>query len=80
MILGEGTVVIAPPGGAMRPYQNTLRRLADEFGDARVIYGGHGERVDDAQGKIAEYIAAGSEPMATATSMRVILPSATLRR
>jgi len=57
VILGEGTVVIAPPGGAMRPYQNTLRRLAGEFGEARVIYGGHGERVDDAQGKIAEYIA-----------------------
>ena len=36
VILGEGTVVIAPPGGAMRPYQRTLRRLADEFGDARV--------------------------------------------
>lgn len=57
VILGEGTVVIAPPGGAMRPYQRTLQRLADEFGDARVIYGGHGERVDDAQAKIAEYIA-----------------------
>jgi glyoxylase-like metal-dependent hydrolase (beta-lactamase superfamily II) len=56
VILGEGTVVIAPPGGAMRPYQNTLARLAREFGDARVIYGGHGERVDDAQAKIAEYI------------------------
>ena len=57
VILGEGTVVIAPPGGAMRPYQNTLRRLADEFAEARIIYGGHGERVDDAQAKIAEYIA-----------------------
>jgi glyoxylase-like metal-dependent hydrolase (beta-lactamase superfamily II) len=57
VILGEGTVVIAPPGGAMRPYQRTLHRLADEFADARVIYGGHGERVDDAQAKIAEYIA-----------------------
>jgi glyoxylase-like metal-dependent hydrolase (beta-lactamase superfamily II) len=57
VILGEGTVVIAPPGGAMRPYQHTLQRLADEFGDARIIYGGHGERVDDAQAKIAEYIA-----------------------
>jgi glyoxylase-like metal-dependent hydrolase (beta-lactamase superfamily II) len=57
VILGEGTVVIAPPGGAMRPYQHTLRRLAGEFSEARVIYGGHGERVDDAQAKIAEYIA-----------------------
>lgn len=57
VILGEGTVVIAPPGGAMRPYQHTLQRLAHEFPQARIIYGGHGERVDDAQAKIAEYIA-----------------------
>jgi glyoxylase-like metal-dependent hydrolase (beta-lactamase superfamily II) len=57
VILGEGTVVIAPPGGAMRPYQQTLQRLATEFSQARTIYGGHGERVDDAQAKIAEYIA-----------------------
>lgn len=56
VILGEGTVVIAPPGGAMRPYQATLRRLANEFADARVIYGGHGPMVDDARAKIAEYI------------------------
>jgi glyoxylase-like metal-dependent hydrolase (beta-lactamase superfamily II) len=56
-ILGEGTTVIAPPGGAMRPYQRTLQRLADEFGQARVIYGGHGPIVHDAQAKIAEYIA-----------------------
>ncbi|MBV8067206.1 MAG: MBL fold metallo-hydrolase [Candidatus Eremiobacteraeota bacterium] len=55
-ILGEGTTVIAPPGGAMRPYQHTLQRLADEFPDARVIYGGHGPVVTDAQAKIAEYI------------------------
>ena len=57
VILGKGTVVIAPPGGAMRPYQRTLTRLAAEFADARLVYGGHGPRVDDAQTKIAEYIA-----------------------
>ncbi len=56
VIVGEGTVVIAPPGGAMRPYQRTLQRLADEYGDAQRIYGGHGPIVDDAQSKIAEYI------------------------
>lgn len=55
-ILGEGTSVIAPPGGAMRPYQRTLQRLAEEFGDARTIYGGHGPTVADAHAKIAEYI------------------------
>lgn len=57
VILGEGSVVIAPPGGAMRPYQRTLQRLADEFGEAGFIYGGHGPVVTDAQAKIAEYIA-----------------------
>ncbi|MBV8155079.1 MAG: MBL fold metallo-hydrolase [Candidatus Eremiobacteraeota bacterium] len=56
VILGEGTVVIAPPGGAMRPYQHTLQRLEDEFGEARTIYGGHGPVVEDAQAKIREYI------------------------
>jgi glyoxylase-like metal-dependent hydrolase (beta-lactamase superfamily II) len=56
-ILGEGTTVIAPPGGAMRPYQRTLQRLADEFGSARTIYGGHGPVVTGARAKIAEYIA-----------------------
>jgi len=56
VILGEGTVVIAPPHGAMRPYQRTLERLAREFPDARTIYGGHGPAVADARAKIAEYI------------------------
>lgn len=57
VILGEGTVVIAPPGGAMRPYQRTLERLAREFPQARTIRGGHGPLVLDAQAKIAEYVA-----------------------
>lgn len=57
VILGEGTAVIAPPGGAMRPYQRTLQRLADEFGGARAIYPGHGPVVSDARAKIVEYIA-----------------------
>ncbi len=56
-ILGEGTTVIAPPGGAMRPYQRTLQRLAEEFDEALTIYGGHGPVVGDARAKIAEYIA-----------------------
>lgn len=56
-ILGEGTTVIAPPGGAMRPYQHTLQRLANEFAEARTIYGGHGPVVADPQTKIADYIA-----------------------
>lgn len=57
VIVGEGTVVIAPPGGAMRPYQRTLERLAREFAQTRTIRGGHGPIVLDAQAKIAQYIA-----------------------
>lgn len=57
VILGEGTVVIAPPNGAMRPYQRTLERFLEEFPDVERIYGGHGPPVDDARGKIIEYIA-----------------------
>ncbi|MBV8489986.1 MAG: MBL fold metallo-hydrolase [Candidatus Eremiobacteraeota bacterium] len=57
VILGEGTVVIAPPNGAMRPYQHTLQRLAGEFEEAQIIHGGHGPIVLDARAKIAEYIA-----------------------
>ncbi|HEX3456824.1 MAG TPA: MBL fold metallo-hydrolase [Candidatus Baltobacteraceae bacterium] len=56
-ILGEGTTVIAPPGGALRPYQRTLQRLAGEFPAAVLIYPGHGPVVTDPAAKIAEYIA-----------------------
>jgi glyoxylase-like metal-dependent hydrolase (beta-lactamase superfamily II) len=56
VVLGEGTSVIAPPGGEMRAYQRTLRRLADEFAGARVIYGGHGPVVREPRAKLAEYI------------------------
>jgi len=56
VILGEGTVVIAPPGGAMRPYQATLKRLATECLQSRRIYGGHGPTVDDPAAKLQEYI------------------------
>ena len=56
-ILGEGTTVVAPPGGAMRPYMHTLERLAREFAGARTIYGGHGPIVNDPPAKIAQYIA-----------------------
>ncbi|MBV8424333.1 MAG: MBL fold metallo-hydrolase [Candidatus Eremiobacteraeota bacterium] len=56
VVLGQGTTVVAPPGGAMRPYQNTLARLLREHGDARAIYGGHGEAVPDVRAKLVEYI------------------------
>jgi glyoxylase-like metal-dependent hydrolase (beta-lactamase superfamily II) len=57
VVLGEGYVVIAPPNGAMRPYQHTLERLLSEFPEAKVIYGGHGEPVGDPQSKLRDYIA-----------------------
>ncbi|GAC1652101.1 MAG: MBL fold metallo-hydrolase [Vulcanimicrobiaceae bacterium] len=56
VVLGEGTVVIAPPGGGMRPYQATLNRLAALFPQAQRIYGGHGEPVEDPAAKLREYI------------------------
>jgi glyoxylase-like metal-dependent hydrolase (beta-lactamase superfamily II) len=56
VVLGEGTVLIAPPGGAMRPYQRTLQRLLDEFPAALAIYGGHGPIVRDPRTKLHEYL------------------------
>jgi glyoxylase-like metal-dependent hydrolase (beta-lactamase superfamily II) len=57
VIIGTGTVVIAPPNGDMRAYQRTLHRLRDDFGDASMIYGGHGPEISDARAKIDDYIA-----------------------
>jgi glyoxylase-like metal-dependent hydrolase (beta-lactamase superfamily II) len=57
VVVGQGTVVIAPPGGDMRAYQATLERLRTNYAGARLILGGHGERIDDPRGKLDEYIA-----------------------
>jgi glyoxylase-like metal-dependent hydrolase (beta-lactamase superfamily II) len=57
VIIGTGTVVIAPPGGDMRIYQETLERLLRDYGHADAIYGGHGPIVRQARRKIEEYIA-----------------------
>jgi glyoxylase-like metal-dependent hydrolase (beta-lactamase superfamily II) len=57
VVVGQGTVVIAPPNGAMRTYQATLRRLREEYGDAAAIYGGHGPEVRNVRAKLDEYIA-----------------------
>ena len=57
VVIGRGTVVVAPPSGDMRAYQATLARLVREHGDSRVIYGGHGEAIADARAKLEEYIA-----------------------
>jgi glyoxylase-like metal-dependent hydrolase (beta-lactamase superfamily II) len=57
VVLGTGTVVVAPPGGEMRTYQRTLHRLREEYGDASAIYGGHGPEVRAVRAKLDEYIA-----------------------
>lgn len=57
VVLGTGTVVVAPPGGDMRAYQRTLHRLRRLYGDAHALYGGHGPEVSDVRGKLDEYIA-----------------------
>jgi glyoxylase-like metal-dependent hydrolase (beta-lactamase superfamily II) len=57
VVIGTGTVVVAPPGGDMRIYQRTLHRLRDGYGDATAIYGGHGPDVRDVRAKLDEYIA-----------------------
>jgi len=56
VVLGRGTVVVAPPGGSMRTYQRTLERLLRDYGDADRIYGGHGPPVEDPRSKLVEYI------------------------
>jgi glyoxylase-like metal-dependent hydrolase (beta-lactamase superfamily II) len=56
VVLGRGTVVIAPPGGSMRLYQQTLERLRTDYPDLARIYGGHGPEIDDPHAKLTEYI------------------------
>jgi glyoxylase-like metal-dependent hydrolase (beta-lactamase superfamily II) len=57
VIIGTGTVVIAPPHGDMRAYQRTLARLRDDYGTSAVIYGGHGPERTDVRATIDRYIA-----------------------
>ncbi len=57
VVIGRGTIVIAPPHGDMRAYQGTLERLRREHANARSIYGGHGDAIADPLAKLDEYIA-----------------------
>jgi glyoxylase-like metal-dependent hydrolase (beta-lactamase superfamily II) len=57
VVIGNSYVVVAPPGGEMRTYQRTLRRLRDDYGDAGAIYGGHGPEIRDVRAKLDEYVA-----------------------
>jgi glyoxylase-like metal-dependent hydrolase (beta-lactamase superfamily II) len=56
VVIGTGTVVVAPPGGDMRTYQRTLHRLRDEYGNAAALYGGHGPEMRNVRAKLDEYI------------------------
>lgn len=53
-VVGEGTVVIAPPDGDMRQYIDSLRRL--HALPARLLLGGHGPVIGDPRAKIQQYI------------------------
>ncbi len=57
VVVGRGTVVVAPPRGDMRAYIATLRRLRADYPDVRVIYGGHGDAINEPRAKLDEYIA-----------------------
>jgi glyoxylase-like metal-dependent hydrolase (beta-lactamase superfamily II) len=54
-VLGQGSVYIAPYPGAMAGYLSALERLRARE-DFDVICPGHGPLVDDAGGKLEEYI------------------------
>jgi glyoxylase-like metal-dependent hydrolase (beta-lactamase superfamily II) len=54
-VVGQGTVVIAPPDGDMGAYIESLERLLAL--PARILLGGHGPVVRDPRAKIQEYIA-----------------------
>jgi glyoxylase-like metal-dependent hydrolase (beta-lactamase superfamily II) len=57
VVIGRGTVAIAPPSGDMRQYQATLKKLYDNYGDqAQVIYGGHGPTIRNPNVKLREYM------------------------
>ena len=56
VVVGTGTVVIAPPAGDMRVYVASLERLLRDYGHADVIYGGHGPSVRAPRAKLREYL------------------------
>ena len=53
-VVGQGTVVIAPPDGDMGDYIASLRRLLEL--PSRLLLGGHGPVITDPHAKIQEYI------------------------
>lgn len=54
VVVGKGTVVIAPPDGHLADYLATLERLRAL--PPRRILPGHGDPIEDAVGKLTEYL------------------------
>ncbi len=57
VVIGRGTVVVAPPGGDMRAYQATLAKLRDREPASRRLYAGHGEPLADPRATFDAYLA-----------------------
>ena len=55
-VLGRGTTVIAHPDGALGPYLDSLRRLA-ELAPGTAVLPGHGPELPDAPTGAAQYLA-----------------------
>jgi glyoxylase-like metal-dependent hydrolase (beta-lactamase superfamily II) len=55
-VLGRGTTVIAHPDGALGPYLDSLRRLAD-LAPATAVLPGHGPELPDAPAVATAYLA-----------------------
>jgi glyoxylase-like metal-dependent hydrolase (beta-lactamase superfamily II) len=56
VVVGRGSILIAPPNGDMRAYQATLARLRELARTVDVILGGHGDAIHAPLAKIDEYL------------------------
>ena len=56
LILGSGSVVVAPPRGDMAAYLRSLYQLDQDWSHAETIYPGHGPAIANPVAKIREYI------------------------
>jgi glyoxylase-like metal-dependent hydrolase (beta-lactamase superfamily II) len=79
-ILGRGTTVIAHPDGALGPYLESLRRLADLPEGTRVLPG-HGPELPDAPAAASYYLAHREERLdQVRAALRTLGPDATARQ
>jgi glyoxylase-like metal-dependent hydrolase (beta-lactamase superfamily II) len=79
-ILGRGTTVIAHPDGALGPYLDSLRRLAD-LAPATAVLPGHGPELPDAPAVATAYLAHREERLEQVrAALGVLGPDATPRQ